>query len=175
MNISDMKLTPEEYRWVDDWLQMWGSWVYSGRLEKRMSSVIAKFMEAADPTRVMPTRPMCNDDDGLLISQVVDRVIASVDKRALGVLLSYYAHGSSKYGIASYYHKTANPRKVECRRGGVRMRAPSLATCRREVEQLLESSLWMVYQGLHPAMRDRDREVYARRMKKIGAMSTMSC
>lgn len=50
MNVVDMKLSPEQYRWVDDWLQLWGAWVYSGRLEKRMSSMIARFMEAADPT-----------------------------------------------------------------------------------------------------------------------------
>ena len=46
---------------------------------KRMSSVIAKFMESVEPGRVM-TRPMCNDDDGMLISQVVDSVMY-IDKK----------------------------------------------------------------------------------------------
>ncbi len=57
------------------------------------------------------TRPMCNDDDGMLISQVVDSVMY-IDKKAFGILLSYYAHGSSKRAIASYYHATAKPRKM---------------------------------------------------------------
>ncbi|STJ19482.1 phage antiterminator Q protein [Escherichia coli] len=35
------------------------------------------------------TRPMCNDDDGMLISQVVDSVMY-IDKKAFGILLSYY-------------------------------------------------------------------------------------
>ena len=115
MSIRELNLTKEQHDWLNGWLELWGAWVYSGRLEKRMSSVIAKFMESVEPGRVM-TRPMCNDDDGMLISQVVDSVMY-IDKKAFGILLSYYAHGSSKRAIASYYHATAKPRKM-CGRGG---------------------------------------------------------
>ena len=52
------------------------------------------------------TRPMCNDDDGMLISQVVDSS-CTLTRKPFGILLSYYAHGSSKRAIASYYHATA--------------------------------------------------------------------
>ncbi|EEU9510095.1 hypothetical protein FWY33_12160 [Escherichia coli] len=93
MSIRELNLTKEQHDWLNGWLELWGAWVYSGRLEKRMSSVIAKFMESVEPGRVM-TRPMCNDDDGMLISQVVDSVMY-IDKKAFGILLSYYAHGSS--------------------------------------------------------------------------------
>lgn len=75
-----------------------------------MSNMIAKFMESVEPSK-NPSRPMCNDDDGMLISQVVDSVMF-IDKKAFGILLSYYAHGSSKRAIASYYHATAKPRKI---------------------------------------------------------------
>ena len=105
MGIRELNLTKEQQEWLNCWLELWGAWVYSGRLEKRMSSVIAKFMESVEPGRVM-TRPMCNDDDGMLISQVVDSVMY-IDKKAFGILLSYYAHGSSKHAIASYYHRVA--------------------------------------------------------------------
>ena len=64
------------------WRTCRGAWVYSGRLEKRMSSVIAKFMESVEPGRVM-TRPMCNDDDGMLISQVVDSVSSTLTEESL--------------------------------------------------------------------------------------------
>ncbi|OSL76883.1 bacteriophage ST64T antitermination protein gp23, partial [Escherichia coli TA054] len=74
MGIRELNLTKEQHEWLNGWLELWGAWVYSGRLEKRMSSVIAKFMESVEPGRVM-TRPMCNDDDGMLISQVVDSVM----------------------------------------------------------------------------------------------------
>ncbi|WP_301553430.1 antiterminator Q family protein, partial [Salmonella enterica] len=74
MSIRELNLTKEQHDWLNGWLELWGAWVYSGRLEKRMSSVIAQFMERVEPSRVM-TRPMCNDDDGMLISQVVDSVM----------------------------------------------------------------------------------------------------
>lgn len=154
MSIRELNLTKEQYEWLNGWLELWGAWVYSGRLEKRMSSVIAKFMESVEPGRIM-TRPMCNDDDGMLISQVVDSVMY-IDKKAFGILLSYYAHGSSKHAIASYYHRVARPRKMLCRGGG-RIQKPSLATCRREVDEILNASLFMIYPVLDSAFKNRKR------------------
>lgn len=49
MSIRELNLTKEQHDWLNGWLELWGAWVYSGRLEKRMSSVIAKFMESVDP------------------------------------------------------------------------------------------------------------------------------
>ncbi|EPE1215699.1 antiterminator Q family protein [Escherichia coli] len=154
MGIRELNLTKEQHEWLNGWLELWGAWVYSGRLEKRMSSVIAKFMESVEPGRVM-TRPMCNDDDGMLISQVVDSVMY-IDKKAFGILLCYYAHGSSKHAIASYYHRVARPRKMLCRGGG-RIQKPSLATCRREVDEILNASLFMIYPVLDSAFKNRKR------------------
>lgn len=154
VGIRELNLTKEQHEWLNGWLELWGAWVYSGRLEKRMSSVIAKFMESVEPGRVM-TRPMCNDDDGMLISQVVDSVMY-IDKKAFGILLSYYAHGSSKHAIASYYHRVARPRKMLCRGGG-RIQKPSLATCRREVDEILNASLFMIYPVLDSAFKNRKR------------------
>lgn len=166
MNVLDMKLADDEYQWIDGWMQLFGAWVYSGRLDRRMSSVISRFMDNADPSRAMPTRPMCSDEDGLLISKVVDRVIAPVDERALGILFSYYALGSSEYAIASYYHRVSAPRKMETGRGGRGWRKPSINTCRNEVKASIDASLWIIYQELHPLMMDKHRNAYAMRMKK---------
>ncbi|EOW6512978.1 antiterminator Q family protein [Cronobacter malonaticus] len=154
MTIRELSLSKEQQDWINGWLELWGAWVYSGRLEKRMSSVIAKFMESVEPGRIM-TRPMCNDDDGMLISQVVDSVMR-IDKKAFGILLSYYAHGSSKYSISSYYHKVASPRKM-MRGGGERLAKPSLATCRREVDDILKASLFILYNQLEHAFKTRKR------------------
>ncbi|EOW6731957.1 antiterminator Q family protein [Cronobacter malonaticus] len=154
MTVRELSLSKEQHDWINGWLELWGAWVYSGRLEKRMSSVIAKFMESVEPGRIM-TRPMCNDDDGMLISQVVDSVMR-IDKKAFGILLSYYAHGSSKYSISSYYHKVASPRKM-MRGGGERLAKPSLATCRREVDDILKASLFILYNPLENAFKTRKR------------------
>ncbi|MDI7612002.1 antiterminator Q family protein [Cronobacter sakazakii] len=154
MTVRELSLTKEQHDWINGWLELWGAWVYSGRLEKRMSSVIAKFMESVEPGRIM-TRPMCNDDDGMLISQVVDSVMR-IDKKAFGILLSYYAHGSSKYSISSYYHKVASPRKM-MRGGGELLAKPSLATCRREVDDILKASLFILHNPLEHAFKTRKR------------------
>ncbi|AZS56775.1 antiterminator Q family protein [Pectobacterium parmentieri] len=155
MAIAELNLTDDQHRWINGWLELWGAWVYSGRLDKRQSSVIAQFMERAEPSRVM-SRPMCNDDDGMLISQVVDSVMR-IDTRALGILLSYYAHGSSKRAIASYYHKTARPRKIDKGRLGEGWRKPSEETLRKEIAQVLEATLYILYTPLQNAFKSRKR------------------
>lgn len=152
MPVRELNLNKEQHDWLNGWLELWGAWVYSGRLEKRQSSVIAQYMATVEP-QSYPYRPMCNDDDGLLISQVVDSVMR-IDKKAFGILLSYYAHGSSKRAIASYYHKVASPRKMSGR-GGESMRRPSMITCRREVDEILNASLFLLHDPLLKAFNDR--------------------
>lgn len=154
MSIRELSLTKEQHDWLDGWLELWGAWVYSGRLEKRMSSVIAQYMATVEPQPGL-SRPMCNDDDGLMISQVVDSVLR-IDAKAMGILLSYYAHGSTKYAIAVYSHKSAIPRKISTR-GGNRFKRPSLSTCRREVEEILNASLFMIHDPLKFAFNSRKR------------------
>lgn len=157
MNVIEMTLSDEQHQWVDQLLQRWGAWVYSGRLEKRMSNMIARWMDAADPSRLIPERPMCSDEQGLLISQAVDRVLA-IDKKAFGMVISYYAHGASKRAIASYYCQTAKPRKMTGR-GGSGWRKPSLITCRREVDQVLDAALWLIYRELYIALNVQDNAI----------------
>lgn len=152
MPVRELNLSKEQHDWLNSWLELWGAWVYSGRLEKRQSSVIAQYMATVEP-QGCPSRPMCNDDDGLLISQVVDSVMR-IDKKAFGILLSYYAHGSTEYAIASYYHRVASPRKLSTR-GGNRLKVPSLATCRREVKEILAASQFLIYFPLLKAMNER--------------------
>lgn len=154
MSIRELNLSKEQSDWLNGWLELWGAWVYSGRLEKRQSSVIAQYMATVEP-QSYPSRPMCNDDDGMLISQVVDSVMC-IDKKAFGILLSYYAHGSSKRAIASYYHKCASPRKM-AGRSGESFRKPSLATCRNEINEILNASLFLIYQPMQNAFNDRKR------------------
>lgn len=155
MNIRQLELTKEQHDWINGWLELWGAWVYSGRLEKRMSSVIAQYMATVEPSGT-PSRPMCNDDDGMLISQVVDSAL-KIDKKAFGILLSYYAHDSSKRAIASYYHATAKPRKIDRGRLGEGWRRPSLGTCRNEIDEILKATLWILYAPLDLAFKNRKR------------------
>lgn len=154
MIVKELNLTKEQHDWLNGWLELWGAWVYSGRLEKRMSNVIAQYMATVEPQSGQ-SRPMCNDDDGLMISQVVDSVLR-IDAKAMGILLSYYAHRATKYSIAVYSHKSAIPRKISTR-GGNRFKRPSLSTCRREVEEILNASLFMIHNPLKLAFNSRKR------------------
>ena len=161
MSIRELNLNKEQHDWLNSWLELWGAWVYSGRLEKWQSSMIAQWMASVEPQPGM-SRPTCNDDDGMLISQVVDSVMR-IDKKAFGILLSYYAHGSTEYAIAVYSHKVASPRKIATR-GGNRLKHPSLATCRREVKEILSASQYMIYFPLLKAMNERKK---VEKVKKV--------
>ncbi|APU92699.1 antitermination protein Q [Proteus phage vB_PvuS_Pm34] len=161
--IGEQELTDEQFRWLDGWLELWGAWVQSGR-SGRMINMIYKFMKTVEPNAT-PSRPMCNDDEGMLISQVVDSVIAT-DTQAYGILLSYYAHGSSKLSIASYYHRVAKPRKMQTK-GGNRFKKPSLGTCRNDVDAKLKAAQWLLYEPLRNAMNNRKRVAKVKKITEL--------
>lgn len=150
--VKSLELTKEQYDWVNHWLELWGAWVYSGELDKRKFNIIWRFMQKAK-CEVIPSRPMCNDDEGLLISQIVNSVMW-VDERAYKILLSYYVHGKSKLSIATYYHKTAKPRRMMTRAGG-RWKRPSRITCRREIDDILNASVYLIHNRLLTVMKNQ--------------------
>ncbi len=156
MNTDGLKLTKEQEDWLQPWLERWGAWVYTGRIEKRQSSIIAEYMATVEP-RHYPERPICNDDDGMLITRVVDQLYA-IDRRAFGLLLSRYVHGSSDRAIANYYHAVAKPRAMVRRNGQPGFRRPSYITCRREVSKILSAAEYLLYQPLQDAFILRENE-----------------
>ncbi|WP_346827760.1 antiterminator Q family protein [Serratia inhibens] len=162
MNTDGLKLTKEQEDWLQPWLECWGAWVYTGRLEKRQSSIIAEYMATVEPSNY-PERPICNDDDGMLITRVVD-LIYVIDRRAFGLLLSRYVHGSSDRAIAKYYYAVAKPRAMIRRNGQPGFRRPSHITCRREVSEILAAAEYLLYQPLQDAFILRERE---RKNKKL--------
>ncbi|MGW9793853.1 antiterminator Q family protein [Serratia sp. 121840015-1] len=162
MNTDGLKLTEDQEAWLHPWLERWGAWVYTGRLERRQSSIIAEYMATVEPQQY-PTRPICNDDDGMLITRVVDQLYA-IDRRAFGLLLSRYVHGSSDRAIAKYYHAVAKPRQMSRRCGSPAYRKPSHRTCRREVAEILSAAEYLLYQPLQNAFIEREQE---RKKKKL--------
>ena len=147
------ELTKEQQDWLEQWLELWGAWVHSGRIEKLKGSMISQWMESVEPSR-NPTRPMCNDDDGMLISQVVDSVL-KIDRTTLGILMAYYVTNKSKRAIAAYYYRSAKPRKISKGRLGEGWRRPSEETLRKEVSERLKASQYMIFFPLENAMKMR--------------------
>ncbi|MBV0841424.1 antiterminator Q family protein [Serratia liquefaciens] len=164
MNADCLKLTKEQEEWLQPWLERWGAWVYTGRLERRQSSIIAEYMATVEP-RHYPERPICNDDDGMLITRVVDKLYA-IDRRAFGLLLSRYVHGSSDRSIATYYHAVAKPRAMVRRNGQPGFRRPSHITCRREVSEILAAAEYLLYQPLQDAFISREQELKSKKLTR---------
>lgn len=156
-NISDgLVLEPEQEAWLQGWLSKFGAWVYSGRLEKRQSSIIAEFMATVEK-RDYPEREMCNDDDGMLITKVVDKIY-HIDRVAFTLLLLRYAFVSSDRAIARYYYGIAQPRQMVRRNRTLEYRKPSMATCRSEVKEIIRSAEYLIYPHLYNAFKIRDNE-----------------
>ncbi|QBY44144.1 antiterminator Q family protein (plasmid) [Arsenophonus nasoniae] len=151
--VKSLELTKAQYDWVNGWLELWGAWVSSGELDKWQFNIIWRFMQKAKGEGI-PSRPMCNDDEGLLISQVVDAVMR-IDEKAYQILLSYYVYGKSKLSIATYYHKIAKPRRMMTRAGGRRKR-PSPRTCRREIDDIFNASLYLIHNRLLTVMKNQN-------------------
>ncbi|MDE9446880.1 antiterminator [Xenorhabdus bovienii] len=160
-----LQLTQSQEIGLQDWLSKFGTWVYSGRLDKRQSSMIAEFMATVE-LRVYPERPICNDDDGMLIARVVDHIY-HIDRIAFAMLLSRYVFNSSDRAIARYYHNIVKPRVMVRRRGSQVFRKPSMSTCRREVEEILKATEYLIYQPLQDAFIRREQE---RNLKKLSPM-----
>lgn len=156
-SISDgLVLDKEREAWLQNWLSKFGAWVYSGRLEKRQSSIIAEFMATVE-IRNYPEREMCSDDDGMLITKVVDEIY-HIDRIAFTLLLLRYAFGSSDRAIARYYYSIAKPRQMVRRNRTVEHRKPSISTCRREAKEIICSAEYLIYPHLYNAFKKRDNE-----------------
>lgn len=165
MSISDgLQLDEEREAWLQNWLARFGAWVYSGRLVKRQSSMIAEFMATVEP-RSYSDRPTCSDEDGMLIQRVVDHLY-HIDRVAFKMLLARYVFCVSDREISRQYQKACAPRIMPRRNGMLRTRKPSLSTCRREAEKVLSAAEYMLYQPLKDAFKNREKEKILKRNNK---------
>lgn len=155
MRTDGLSLTTEQEAWLQHWLSLWGAWVYSGRIERRQSSIIAEYMATVEK-REYPYRAICNDDDGMLINGVID-ALYKIDRVAHSLLLLRYVQGSSDRAIARCYHAAATPRRMMRRGGRETHRVPSQMTCRREVTEILTAAEYLIYQPLKDAFINREK------------------
>lgn len=89
--------------WVENLLNLWGAWAFSGLdFESRMN-MLAKLMLQADPSRVSePIREMCDDELGLVISTVIGYYVKNPCPQDYKYLEAKYVYGLSVYAIAKY-------------------------------------------------------------------------
>ncbi len=77
--------------------------------------------------------------------------VFSVEKSKYGCSISRYVYCVSDRAIAKHYHATVQPRIMIRRNGMLRKRKPSMSTCRREVEEILRATEYLIYQPLQDA------------------------
>lgn len=89
--------------WIENLLNLWGAWAFSGLdFESRMN-MLARLMLQADPSRIsVPEREMCDDELGLVISSVIGYYIKNPCPDDYKYLEAKYVYGVSIYAIAKY-------------------------------------------------------------------------
>lgn len=148
-----LELNQQQHQWIDQWLQLWGAWSQTGKIDKAMINMIAKFMATVEPQQA--SRPVCSDDDGMLIDAVLRHYLKNIDENAWRVIFAYYVCNSSEIRIASWQHAVAKPRLMKTR-GGNQYKHPSISTVRREVKAVMNAALFCLYQPLQNAFNDRE-------------------
>lgn len=101
--MADKLLEEAKQEWIENLLNLWGAWAFSGLdFDKRMN-MLARLMQQADPNRIaVPVREMCDDELGLVISSVVGYCIKNPCPQDFKYLEAKYVYGLSVYAIAKY-------------------------------------------------------------------------
>ncbi|KDB48237.1 antiterminator Q family protein [Glaesserella parasuis] len=101
--MADKLLEEPKQAWIENLLNLWGAWAFSGLdFESRMN-MLARLMLQADPSRVSePIREMCDDELGLVISSVIGYCIKNPCLQDYKYLEAKYVYGLSVYAIAKY-------------------------------------------------------------------------
>ena len=101
--MADKLLEEPKQAWIENLLNLWGAWAFSGLdFESRMN-MLARLMLQVDPSRVSePIREMCDDELGLVISSVVGYCIKNPCPQDYKYLEAKYVYGLSVYAIAKY-------------------------------------------------------------------------
>ncbi|HHE3654171.1 TPA: antiterminator Q family protein [Pasteurella multocida] len=136
MKFSELTLTEEQEHFVDKHMDMWGNWVNTEKLEKAQCNIIARLMQSVTPSE--PSEPVCDDDVGMMISQIVDQFFAKNDKVVRFIVFSYYVKKCTINKIAVTLRNNSNEVPMQSCAGKSKIRVPSLKTFKRDVEKALK-------------------------------------
>lgn len=139
--MADKLLEEPKQAWVENLLNLWGAWAFSGvDFESRMN-MIARLMMSADPSRIsVPEREMCDDDLGMVISSVVGYCIKQPCPQDYRYLEAKYVYGCSVYAIAKYQHQ--------------KDKSIGLRAWQKRITQSLKASEWVVAKFLDLAIKN---------------------
>ncbi|MCI7480140.1 MAG: antitermination protein [[Pasteurella] aerogenes] len=144
--MADKLLEEPKQEWIENLLNLWGAWVFSGLDRDIQINIIGKLMMSADPDRIVtPTREMCNDDLGLVISSVVGYCIKKPCPQDYKYLEAKYVYGLSVYAIAKYQWE--------------KDKSISVNAWYKRVTESIKSSEWVIAKFLDLAIKNHKNAV----------------
>lgn len=144
--MADKLLEEPKQAWIENLLNLWGAWAFSGLdFESRMN-MLARLMLQADPSRVSePIREMCDDELGLVISSVIGYCIKNPCPQDYKYLEAKYVYGLSVYAIAKYQWK--------------KDKSISVNAWYKRVTNSIKSSEWVIAKFLDLAIKNHKNAV----------------
>lgn len=127
--------------WVENLLDLWGAWAFSGLDRTKRMNMLARLMQQADPNAItVPVREMCDDELGLVISSVVGYCIKNPCPQDFKYLEAKYVYGLSVYAIARY--QAGKDKSVK------------FATWKVRVRNSIRDSEWVIAKFLDLALKN---------------------
>ncbi|WP_241951497.1 antiterminator Q family protein [Pasteurella multocida] len=146
MKFSELKLTQEQEYFVDKWMDMWGNWIRTERFDKTQFNIIARLMQSVIPAE--PSEAICDDDVGMMISQIVDQFFMKHDPAMRFIVFSYYVNKCTINKIAVTLRKNSEPIPMKASPGKSKIRVPSILTMRKNVEKELKLAKAIIHELL---------------------------
>ncbi len=140
------KLTAEQEKFVDENMYAWGAWIRSGRIDKVKLNIIAKLMQSAIPSE--PSEPMCDDDTGFMISQVIEQFFVKHDSTLHFIVFAYYVNKRTVNFIANKMREKSVAVTMQPCAGKSNVRVPSLKTFKRNVKKELDLAKAIIHELL---------------------------
>ncbi|MDG6301040.1 antiterminator Q family protein [Glaesserella parasuis] len=144
--MADKLLEEPKQAWIENLLNLWGAWAFSGLDFENRMNMLARLMMQADPSRVSePIREMCDDELGLVISSVIGYCIKNPCPQDYKYLEAKYVYGLSVYAIAKYQWK--------------KDKSISVNAWYKRVTNSIKSSEWVIAKFLDLAIKNHKNAV----------------
>ncbi|HDR0955899.1 TPA: antitermination protein [Pasteurella multocida] len=116
-------------------MDMWGNWIRTERFDKTQFNIIGRLMQSVIPSE--PSEPICDDDVGMMISQIVDQFFMKHDPAMRFIVFSYYVNKCTINKIAVTLRNNSDEVPMQPCAGKSNIRVPSLDYFKRQVKNEL--------------------------------------
>lgn len=149
INSAPTSLTVEQEQWIKQWLCKWGNWTRTSGDNWRTLNSIGRMMNSLTAT---PTPdPICTDEQGVIISQLINGFLATADKELQFIIYGYYVHKKTVNRLSTILLGEVKPRLMQPCSGKSELRKPSKRTLLRYINKRLDYANSILYDLLRNA------------------------